>query len=42
VETDVAEVGLHKAGLEIGHADGRVSHIDAQAVGECLDGWWRL
>ena len=41
VETDVAEVGLHEAGLEIGDADGGVGHIDAQTVGEGLDGGLR-
>ena len=42
VETDVAEVGLYKAGLEIGDADGSVGHVNAESVGEgfhcCLRG----
>ena len=41
VEADVAEVGLDKAGLEVGDADGCVGHIDAESVGEGLHGCLR-
>ena len=34
MEADIAEVGLHEAWLEVGDADGRVGHVDAETVGE--------
>ena len=37
-EADVAEVGLHKSGLQVRHADSRVGNVDAQTVGECFHG----
>lgn len=38
METGVAEIGLHEAGLEVGDADGGVGHVEAQAVGDGLHG----
>ena len=35
VETDVAEVGLHKSGLQVRHTDSSIGDIDAQTIGEC-------
>ena len=32
VETDVAEIGLHEARCQIGHADRGMSQVDAKAV----------
>ena len=37
METDIAEVGLHKTWLQVGDTDSRIGNIDAQAIGECLD-----
>ena len=41
MEADVAEIGLDEAGLEVGDADGRVGHIDAEAVAKGLYGCLR-
>ena len=38
MEARVAEVGLNKAGLEVGDTDGGIGHIEAQAVGDGLHG----
>ena len=38
VETDVGEVGLDEAGLDVGDADGRLVEIHAETVAEGLDG----
>ena len=36
METDIAEVCLHKTRLQIGDTDGGVGHIDTQSIGKCL------
>ena len=36
METDIAEVGLHKSRLQISHPDGGVGHIDTQASERAL------
>ena len=38
VESDVAEIRLYKARLQVGNADGCIGYIDAQSVGERLHG----
>ena len=38
MEADVAEVGLDEAGLQVSDADGRIGHVDAESVGQCLHG----
>ena len=35
-DADIAEVGLHKTWLQIGHTDGGVGHIDTQSIRESL------
>ena len=41
METDVAEVGLDEAGLEVGDANSCIGHVDAQSVGEGLHSCFR-
>ena len=41
METDIAEVGLHKSRLQVGDTDGGIGHIDTQAIGKGLDGCLR-
>ena len=36
MEADVAEVGLNESWFQIGYADGRVGHINAQTIAQCL------
>ena len=38
MEADIAEICLHESRLEVGDAHSRLSHIDAQAVGDSFHG----
>ena len=38
METDVTEVGLNQAWLQVGDTNGRVGHIDTQSIGQSLEG----
>ena len=38
METDIREIRLHQAGLDIGNTHLGMSHINTQAIGDCLDG----
>ena len=38
METGVAEVRLNKTWLQVGNADSRIGHIDAEPVRQCFHG----